>query len=565
MLGVIKALKEWRCYLEGCMEFTVVTDHNPNVYFPKQTTLSRRQARWMEFMSRFKFAWKHTPGTKNPADGLSRLFACVRSSCAMLCVMELKHDFVSRIPNQYCYDERFNNREFVSKFEYRQGMWFDHRQRIAIPITLVHEVMSAHHDNQQYGHFGSERTLHAISRNFFWPQMRRDVVEYCRTCPECQKNKSETQNPAGLLQPLAISDSRWHTITMDFITGLPTTAKGRDSILVVVDKLSKMVIMIPCKKTCTASHVANLFIAHVESKQGTPKVIISDRDPKFLSEYWRKFCQRLNMKLKFSTAYHPQTDGQTERTNRVVGEVLRNYLSGSMKSWEEVLPYVEFAFNNAKSSSTGETPFFLNYGAHPCTVVTNQLPEMTNLPVLEQVFQSRDEVLSRVQVLLRTAQKNQKRYADTKRRPHSISDNIQVLLSSKNLRFQGKGKRKLYPKILGPFTVTRMIGKNVAELALPSTWNIHNVFHVSLLRPFHDGGRSDQQHLPPVEGKLPNYQVDQIISHRDRHIGRRKIREYLVKWQELSDENNSWETASAIPFEQISQYSAWALSKRGGM
>lgn len=559
LLGVIKALKEWRCYLEGCVKMTIVTDHHPLTHLPRQHLLSRRQARWSEFLSRFTFDWKHRPGATNPADGLSRVHCNVLICNSITTALELHHALVSRIPNQYCYDQQYESPQFIDShgLSWGQGFWTDAQQRIAVPITMVHDIIAAHHDALQAGHFGVDRTVELVARNFWWPRMHADVASYVKHCPECQRSKALHQRPYGLLQPLPIPDERWHTVSLDWITGFSTTARGHNSILVFVDKLTKMVHLAPTSKRCTVDETARLFFQHVESKHGTPRQLITDRDSRLTSDFWAQLSKRLGITMLMSTAFHPETDGQTERTNKVVEEVLRNFL-GTSRSWDDLLPFVEFAINNAKSASTGYSPFYLNYGAHPRTRITNQIPGTpdVSLPVLQQLFDNRDHALLRVRQLLQAAQDRQKHYADQHRRPHTFLAGQQVLLSSKHLRFTGTGKRKLFPKFMGPFTIRDMVGHNAARLDLPSTWRIHNVFHVSLLRPYHARNTSRPVPLPSVVDGLPSYEVESIISHRDLKVGSHTVRQYLVKWQGFLDEHNSWETVDDLPEAAISSYLA---------
>ena len=171
------------------------------------------------------------------------------------------------------------------------------------------EIIQEHHSNVISGHFSWSRTADLISRQLWWPQMRESVQTFIRSC---QRSKSSTKRPFGLLTPLEIPDSRWHTVTMDFIMDLPTSATGNDAILVLVDKLTKYVHLVPTVKNCTAEDVARLFITHIYEYHGVPRVLISDRDPRFTSAFWRAFCSRLEIKPRFSTAFHPHTDGQYE-------------------------------------------------------------------------------------------------------------------------------------------------------------------------------------------------------------------------------------------------------------
>ena len=558
LLGVVKALKEWRCYLEGCKELTVITDHNVLTYLPTQHTLSRRQARWSEFLSRFAMQWKHTPGVLNPADPLSRLkdhpvYAASAACFAVTAAMEACNDVVSRMPNQYQYDARFSDANFCKNFTWQHGLWLDSLNRIVVPSTLVQDVITAHHDSVFAGHFGNRRTKELISRYFTWPHMFTDIKRFVSTCPHCQVNKSSHQPPYGLLQPLQLPDTRWQVITMDFITGLPRTSQGYDAILVVVDKLSKFVHLIPTRKKISAHGTSLLLNRFVFSVHGLPESIVTDRDPRFTADYWRQFCAGLNITRRLSTAFHPETDGQTERTNSIVAEVLRNFLAQSRRSWDELLPFAQFCINNTVSASTGATPFMLNFGRHPRTPITNQIPA-TSLPVLETIFVNQHHALRRVRLLLQSASDRQKMYADQRRRPHPFAAGDRVVLSSRNLRTPGKGKRKFFPKYMGPFTITKMIGINAAQLDIPSTWGLHDGFHVSLLKPFHPRPSGSPPPLPPVENGLPVYQLDKILAHLDKVTSKGKCREYLVQWHGLSPDLNSWETADHLPPESVTSY-----------
>ena len=338
---------------------------------------------------------------------------------------------------------------------------------------------------------------------------------------------------------------------------LPRSASGFDAIMVLVDKLTKYVHLIPIVKTCSAEDVARYFIQHVYQYHGLPKVLISDRDPRFTSNFWKSFCKRLGMNPRYSTAFHPQTDGQTERTNRVLEEVLRHFIDGDHKNWEDLLPLAAFAMNNAKSSTTGETPFYLNHGSHPHTHMTLGLPEGT-LPTLEVVFKDMESTLTRIKELITAAQDRQKTYADNRfRRPHTFAVGDKVMLSTKNLKFR-TGVKKLHPKYLGPFEITEMVGNsnNAVRLKLPSSYHrIHPVFHVSLLKPFHEG--SSFKPLPPepeVEDGMPYYKVERILGTRVKKVGRRKVQEFLIQWVGYDDSHNSWEPRNNLTDDLLKDY-----------
>ena len=547
LLGIIKALKEWRCYVEGCMGLTLVTDHNPLTFFSVQPTLSRRQARWSEFLSRFHYEVRYSPGASNPADSLSRLYGNTPVVSAMvfaLTVSEFNSDLLDRIKAETLLDPHFMNETSTRPYVQQSGYW-TYQDRIVVPASMQSEIIKEHHANVISGHFSWSRTVDLISRQFWWPKMRKSVQDFIQSCLSCQRNKSSTQRPFGLLTPLEIPDSRWHTVTMDWIMDLPVSAGGHNAIMVIVDKLTKYVHLVPTTKESSSEDVARLFIAHVYQYHGLPKVLISDRDPRFTSGFWRSFCKQLGMQPRYSTAFHPQTDGQTERTNRVLEEVLRHFIDGEHKQWEELLPLAAFAMNNAKSSSTGETPFFLNHGCHPATPVSLALPQ-GNIPSLDAVFKDLEITHSRIRDLLKSAQDRQKAYADERfRRPHDFKAGDLVLLSTRNLKFK-VGKKKLHPKFIGPFKILSMVpgSNNAAKLDLPKSYSrIHPVFHVSLLKTYH-AGTNVIPVAPPeplVEDGIPMYSVEKILSTRIRRVGKRRVQEFLIKWIGYDDAHNSWE------------------------
>jgi hypothetical protein len=229
------------------------------------------------------------------------------------------------------------------------------------------------------GHFGAKKTEQVLADHFFWPKMRRDVERHVLRCESCHKAKSRL-NPHGLYTPLPIPNAPWEDISMDFVLGLPRTKRGRYSIFVAVDRFSKMAHFNPCHKTDDASHIAEVFFKEVVRLHGVPRTIVSDRDTKFLSYFWKTLWGKLGTRLLFSTTCHPQTDGQTEVVNRTLSMLLRAVLKKNLKLWEESLPHVEFAYNRAVHSTTKFSPFEIAYGFNP-TAPIDLLP----LPVQERV------------------------------------------------------------------------------------------------------------------------------------------------------------------------------------
>jgi len=254
-------------------------------------------------------------------------------------------------------------------------------QRLVIPRIkeIITKVLEENHDNEIAGHVGTEKTYEIISRSYFWPGMNKDIKKYIQTCESCQRNKSRNQQPTGLLQPLQIPTKKWEHVTMDFIVQLPTTKQGFDSIVVFVDKLSKRAHFCPTYTTATAPEIAKIFFIIIFRYHGLPKAIISDRDAKFTSNFWQTLFKQVGTKLSMSTAFHPQTDGQTERLNRILEEMLRAYVNYQQDNWDEHLPAAEFAYNNSKQGSTNFTPFELDCGQTPETPPTLAANQTTNV------------------------------------------------------------------------------------------------------------------------------------------------------------------------------------------
>ena len=205
-------------------------------------------------------------------------------------------------------------------------------------------------DSQIAGHFGEGRTIAIVCRDFYWKGLTNWINDYVRSCDECQQNKSPRHARFGLLQPLQVSCAAWTSISTDFITQLPES-QGRTQIMVVVDRFTKMAHFIGLEQNATAKDIANVFLREVWKLHGLPTEIISDMDAKFSGEFWESLCKSLNIKRRMSTAYHPQTDGQTERTNQVLEGYLRNFVNYDQNDWYQLLPLAEHAYNNSVTNA----------------------------------------------------------------------------------------------------------------------------------------------------------------------------------------------------------------------
>jgi transposase InsO family protein len=571
LLGVINALKEWRCYLEG-PQVTLVTDHHPLTSL-SHTPLSRRQARWLEYLQRFHITWQYRPGRLNVADPISRNPALQVMSHAILTRSRAAKSFTDQIAAAYASDPWFTVAANVSDctlaadglwkrpVKLREGGSSMYVTVLPSDRELITAVIRQHHDGPLSGHMGRQRTLDLISRTYWWPTMRADVEAHVRACDSCQRNKARAGQPHGQLMPIPYPDLPWQSVGMDFVTGLPPTAAGFDAICVMVDRCTKMVRIAPCVNLPTASESADIMLMHVVRHHGMPTDVISDRGSQFVSQFWQALCKLVGMESKTSTAYHPQTDGQTERANRVVIDTLRSYCDEVQGAWDTHVPLVEFAMNNAVNASTGMSPFYALYGLHPR--VPSMLMVDNTVPGARQYAETLDRRMQRAKRCVQAAQERMKATYDKNHKPAAFKVSDMVLLSTKNLMrsatvrgVAGLDNAKLFPKFIGPYKVTRVIKGQACELALPENYRIHNVFHVNLLQPYHTDGRYQPPKPPPIDlwDGQPVWKVERILDHAIINL-RAKVPKYkyLIRWEGYPPEDDTWEPATQFTEPSVIQ------------
>ncbi|KAG6506505.1 hypothetical protein ZIOFF_031829 [Zingiber officinale] len=370
MVAVVHCLQVWRVYLLGT-KFLVRTDNVANTFFATQKKLSPKQARWQEFLAEYDFAWEHKPGKHNQvADALSRkeVFATFYS------ISRVESDMMERIKAVAASDTAYGKLVQQVRDGVIRRYWIEDDLlvykggRVFVPAAggLRKELLKETHDPLWAGHPGVERMLALLGRSYIWPKMENDVEAYVKTCLVCQQDKTERKKEAGLLQPLPIPEKPWVSVSMDFISGFPKV-DGMSSIMVVVDRFSKYAIFIAAPSACPSDVAAELFYRHVVKFFGLPNDIVSDRDTRFTGRFWTALFNMMGTDLKFSTANHPQTDGQTERINHVLEEYLRHYVTASQKNWLGLLDSAQFCYNLHKSSATEKSPFEIVLGEQPTT------------------------------------------------------------------------------------------------------------------------------------------------------------------------------------------------------
>ena len=592
LYAVVHAMRTWRCYLEGAKGTTrIVTDHKPNTFLETQPTLSRRQAQWSQYLQRFRpMEWVYKKGSTNVADPLSRhpalvsavLAASTRSTKGavqiagpnsrekgavegaealevwptLLGVSDKPSavEFEMRVKKGYEEDSWFQQAENLAELRHAKGLWF-RDEALVVPDydSLRLQCMQEVHDAPYSGHFGQLKTRKTAQRLFWWPSMLKDITEHVKSCETCQAIKPTNQKSAGELQPLQIPGRRWESVSVDFIMGLPKTKRGHNAIVVFVDRLSKMTHFIAVNDTISAEQFAGIFRDEIWKHHGLAREMVSDRDPRFTSKFWRDICKMLHIRQAMSTAYHPQTDGQTERMNRVLEDMLRMYVSPVQDNWDDLLASAEFAVNNAYQESVRNSPFFLNHGQHPLTPLSMVIEEgQSKVPSAKHFVKVFSQSIGEAKKALIAAQDRQKAFADTKRRPVEFKVGQEVWLSSRNIPLKTAGTRKLVPRWLGPFKVTEQLGAVAYRLDMVASMKrLHNVFHVSQLKPYVPPANGRGKRSPPPivleDGDL-EWEVEAILYHSIRkHKKRGKVvYDYLIKWKGFGIEHNSWEPEECL-------------------
>lgn len=378
--------------------------------------------------------------------------------------------------------------------------------------------------------------MFAISQRFWWPSMESGVREYVDACPVCARNKTATGARMGLLQPLPIPSRPWSNISMDFITGLPAS-KGNTTILTVVDRFSKMTHYIALPKLPSAKETAQIMMQHIFRIHGFPKDIVSDRGPQFISRFWREFCQLIGATASLTSGYHPEANGQTERLNQQLETSLRCLVSQRPTAWSSYLAWAEYAHNTLPTSATGLSPFKCVYG-YEAPVFFYSEQEVV-VPSAHALVRRCHRIWAAArQVLIRQGDRV-KKAADRRRRPApEYKPGQRVWLSAKDLHLKVPSK-KLAPRFVGPFPISKVIGPAAVRLRLPRSIRAYPTFHVSQVKPTKESPMVPIAEPPPpleaADGGLL-YKVKRLLAVRNRGRGK----QYLVDWEGYGPEHRQW-------------------------
>jgi hypothetical protein len=414
-----------------------------------------------------------------------------------------------------------------------------YKGRVVVPLqkSLIQELLYLYHDDQFSGHWGIEKTKELLERKFYWPGLAIDVREYVLSCQTCQNIAIPRHKPYGKLESLPVPERPWQEVSLDFITQLPSSRIGTkeyDAILVVVDRYTKIAKFIPTTTNISAPEFAALFHENIELKFGSPRGIVSDRDTRITSKFWVEVCVYSLIKRRMSTAFHPQTDGQTEILNRILENYLRAYTNLEQMNWAKLLPSAEFTYNNSRSSTTKITPFMALYGYNPeLRFDVEDTATKGETPAARDRVLRLKELRDRLKEELLKAQERQAKYYNQRHQPMLFKRGSLVKLSTRNLRLKDK---KLQPRWIGPFRILRRIGSQAYQLALPEKYaRLHDVFPIQAIEKFNP--RDDQPLLP-----LPDLEDDEeweIEEVKDKATIKGSTH-YLVKWEGWPTEYNQW-------------------------
>jgi hypothetical protein len=618
LLAIVKSLEHWRHYLEG-EYFEVLTDHHNLKWFMDTKVLNHRQVRAYLALTKYDFVINHRPGATNPADGPSRrpdyiaeaqkpaqkynqafvkpmqdlLYKSSREGAALVnavttrtkngtkkdseireALMEHHNAEAALLRNADTLVERGMTDEetsdssdspdtdigHIGPYELKRA----HNKRIKLqtPEQKARALKECHYDPMA-GHFGARKTQEKVSRRYVWKGMTKDIADYCNDCLRCKKSVAAKHKPYGLLAPLPPPIRAWEEVTFDFITELPISKFSGvtyDAIMVVVCRLTKMAHYIPARADWNGTELAQAWIREIIRLHGVPERIISDRGPLMNATHWETFNHYLNARRVLTSAYHPETDGQTERQNQTLEQYLRIYCTLEQDDWATWISIAEFAYNDSVHATTGTTPFRANLGVDPRSAnwPTMALGEGES-PMAEDLASKVLSLQAECKRKIIAVNAYQKEYADKKRLPIPFKVGDQVLVSNRHVKSK-RPKKKLDWKYVGPGVILAQIGPSSFKVDVPGLDNVHPVFHASLLEPFTKRGVIPHPNTP-ITDTLRSYgddvyEVDELL---DRRQNENNQWEYLVKWKGYEEEENSWEAGSSISANTLKAF--WKKNK----
>ncbi|KAK1414436.1 hypothetical protein QVD17_30180 [Tagetes erecta] len=545
--AVVFALKIWRHYLYGT-KCVIFTDHKSLQHIFNQKELNMRQRRWVELLNDYDCEIRYHPGKANVvADALSRkehvVLHCVTVQSDLKSLILHAQNTSVNEGNMYSEMSCGAETQLVTKSDnllyFMDRLWIPDRDNIR---TII---LDEAHKSRYSIHPGSDKMYMDLRKQYWWPGMKKDIALYVSKCLTCSKVKVEHQRPSGLLVQPEIPVWKWESISMDFVTKLPRTPSGCDSIWVIVDRLTKSAHFLPMRENYPVSKLAKMYIDEIVSRHGVPLDIISDRDSRYMSRFWQSLQACLGTKLNVSTAYHPQTDGQTERTIQTLEDMLRACVIDFGGNWESHLALIEFSYNNSYHSSIDMAPFEALYGRKCRSPIC--WTEIGEAQISRPEFiQLSTDIIHKIRDNLLAARNRQKYYADKRRKPmeYNVGDLVLLKVSPWKGVFRFGKKGKLAPRYVGPFKVLKRVGKVAYELELPTELsNVHPTFHVSNLKKCL---ADENLHIPLDEVQIDEsmHFVEKPVEIMDREVKklkRSRIPIIKVRWESKRGPEFTWE------------------------
>ncbi|GJZ59218.1 hypothetical protein Tco_0615034 [Tanacetum coccineum] len=528
--AVVFALKMWRHYLYGT-KCVVFTDHKSLQHILDQKELNMRQRRWLELLSDYDCEIRYHPGKANVvADALSRkernkplrVRALVLTTGLNLPVQILNAQVEARKEENYGTEDLGG---MIKNLEPRADGTLCLRNRSWIPCfgDLRTLIMHESHKSKYSIHPGSDKMYQDLKKLYWWPNMKAEIATYVSKCLTCAKVKAECQKPSGLLVQPVIPVWKWENITMDFVTKLPKTSSGQDAIWVIVDRLTKSAHFLPMKETDSMEKLTRQYLKEVVSRHGVPVSIISDRDSKFTSHFWQSLNKALGTQLDMSTAYHPQTDGQSERTIQTLEDMLRACVIDFGKGWDRHLPLVEFSYNNSYHTSIKAAPFEALYGRKcrsPVCWAEVGDAQLTGPEIIHETTEKIIQIKKRIQA----ARDRQKSYADRRRKPleFQAGDKVMLKVSPWKGVIRFSKREKLNPRYIIPFKILAKVGTVAYRLELLDQLSrVYSTFYVSNMKKcFSDEPLAIPLDEIQIDDKL-NF-IEEPIKIMDREVKRLK-------------------------------------------